>query len=250
MRALVLSPLLWLAAIAAGIGVSLYGGSLQGDDPMAPILFVAGGGVALVALAMLVISWRASRRRSYAEAVRSTDVVARWQVYPSDQEAFRAVDAARSGRLWSLKNALALPGRPPAEGYPVVVGRESLLVGDRLYDRGANEFGAPGEVVYQQGVPGFIEISCLLKTTKAPLIQVLRFPVPATAETEAARAYAHLAAQVRAEDRDRIRGTFRDHFEAADQPDDSPHRLQRRRKWLLPLIALFILAMAALVFIR
>ncbi|MEA3041339.1 MAG: hypothetical protein QOC65_828 [Sphingomonadales bacterium] len=250
MRTFVLSPLLWLAAIAAGIGVSLYGGSLQGDDPMAPILFIGGGGVAVVALVMLVISWRAGRRRSYAAAVHSADAVARWQVYPSDQEAFRAVDAARSGRLWSLKNALALPDRPPPEGYPVVVGHESLLVGDRLYDRGAHEFGTPGEVVYQQGTPGFIEISCLLKTTKAPLIQVLRFPVPASAEMEAARAHAHLAAQVRAEDRDRIRGTFPDHFEAADQRDDSPHRLQQRRKWLLPLIALFILAMAAFVFIR
>jgi len=250
MRAFIMSPLPWLAAITAGISVSLYGGSLQGDDPMAPILFVAGAGAALVALVMLVVSWRASRRQSYAAAVRSSDAVARWQVFPSDHEAFQAVDAARSGRLWSLKNALPLPARPPLEGYPVIVGDQSLLVGDRLHDRGPHEFGTPGEVVYQKGAPGFIEISCLLKTTKAPLIQVLRLPAPAAAQAEAERAYAHLAAQVRAEDRDRIRGTFQAHFEAADQRDDTPHRLQRRRKWLLPLLACFILAMAAFVFLR
>lgn len=250
MRALILSPLLWLAALAAGAALALYGGSLQGNDPMAPRLFFAGVGIAITALLMMVVAWRASRRRSYTAAVQSTDAIARWQVYSSDMEAFRAVDDARSGRLWSLKNALNLPSDVPLEGFPVVVGEESLLVGDRLYDHGPKEFGTPGEVDLVEGSPGFLEISCLLKTTKAPLIQVLRIPVPAAARVAAAAAFAHLAAQVQPHDRDRIRATFGAHFEAAGQADDAPHRLQRRRKWLLPLIALFILAMAAFVFIR
>lgn len=245
MRATILSGWLWLGVLLAGIGLSAYGGTLPGNDPMAPILFFAGIGVATLALAMLIVVWRASRGRSYAAAVQSTDAIARWQVYPSDHQGFLVADAARAGRLWSLKNKLKLPGDVPLEGYPVVIGEESLLVGEKLYAHGLQEFGTPGEVVLHEGHPGFIEVSCRLETTKAPLIVVLRMPVPAAAREAAARGAAHLTAQVRPHDRERIYRTFGDHFEAAGQADDSPHRMQRRRKVVLPLVALFIVALSA-----
>lgn len=244
------AALLWLAVLAAGIALFAYGGTMDMRSPMAMPLVYAGALVALLGLVMLVISWRASRRRAYAAAVQSTDAVARWQVYRSDMEAFRRVDAARAGRLWSLKNLLKFPEPVPAEGFPIVIGEKSLLFGDKLYQYGLEEFGDAGEVFLQEGHPGFLEISCYLKTTKAPLINVLRIPVPAAAREAAARAFAHLQSQVKPHDRERLRSTFGAHFEAAEQATDAPHRLQRRRKIVLPLIALLCLALGAFVFFR
>jgi hypothetical protein len=234
--------LLCLAGLAAGIGLFLYGGTMDARSSQAGPLVFAGIGAALISLAMLIVSWRSSRRRDYAAAVRSTDAVARWQVYPSDMEAFRRVDSARSGRLWSLKNLLKFPDSVPLEGFPIVVGEKSLLFGDKLYSYGLEEFGEAGEICLQ---PGFLEISCYLKTTKAPLINVLRIPVPAAAREQAERAFEHLQGQIKPQGRERLRRTFHDHFEAAEQSTDAPHRLQRRRKVVIPLLALFILALAA-----
>ena len=158
--------------------------------------------------------------------------------------AFRKIDAARAGRLWSLKNFLKFPDPVPPEGFPIVIGEKSLLFADRLYQHGLAEFGDAGEVSLQEGHPGFLEISTYLETTKAPLINVLRIPVPAAASEPAARAFAHLQNQVTPYSRKRLRSTFGAHFEAADQATDAPHRLQRRRKVLIPVLALLILGMA------
>lgn len=239
-----------LAVLAAGIASFLYGGTMDMREPMAEPLVFAGIGLALAALVMLFVAWRASRRRAYSAAVQSTDAVARWQVYPSDMEAFRALDQARAGRLWSLKNFLKFPHPVPLEGFPIVVGEKSLLFGDKLYRYGLEEFGDAGEIYLHEGQPGFLEISSYLKTTKAPLINVLRIPVPAAARDQAARAFAHLQSQIKPHDRERLRSTFGAHFEAAEQATDAPHRLQRRRKIVLPLIALFCFALGAFVFFR
>jgi hypothetical protein len=158
--------------------------------------------------------------------------------------AFRKIDQARTGRLWSLANSLKFPGQVPTEGFPVIIGEKSLLVGDRLYRHGLEQFGAAGNVLLQDGQPGFLEVSCYLETTKAPLIVVLRIPVPAAARQEAARAAAHLESQVTARDRDRLRSTFGDHFEAVGQQTDAPHRMQRRRKIVIPVLALFLIGLA------
>lgn len=241
------SASIWLAVLAAGIALFFYGATMNVREPMAMPLVYAGPAVALVGLIMLIVTWRASRRRAYADAVGASDAVARWQVYPSDMEAFRSVDAARAGRLWSLKNFLKLPDPAPPEGYPVVVGETSLLIGDKLHDYGLEELGTTGEVTIHEGNPGFIEIHSMLQTAKQPLILVRRIPVPAGAGEEAAKAFTHLAAQVKPEDRARVRSRFAAHFEAADQATDAPHRLQRRRKVVIPLLALFFLAMLAFI---
>jgi len=245
MRGIGLSLLL----MAAGIGLFLYGATLPGSDANAENLVIAGGALVLIGLVALVIAIRARRRQAYQEAVSDTDAIARWRVYPSDMEAFEAVDAARSGRLWSLKNSLNLPSQVPPEGFPVVIGETTLLVGDKFYDLGLAQFGKPGEVSWQEGHPGFIEVSCELETTKTPLIVVLRIPVPASARQEAARAFAHLQAQVKPHDRERLHARFGTHFEAASQSDDSPHRLQRRRPYVFGAVALFCLIMLAIIFL-
>lgn len=234
-----------LAVLAVGIAAFLYGGTLDLREPMAEPLVYAGIGLIVAALAMLLVAWRGARRSAYAAAARSTDSVARWQIYPPDMAAFRQIDEARAGRLWSLKNSLKLPAQVPPEGFPVVVGEKSLLVGDKFFPYGLEEFGSAGEVLLQQGNPGFLEISFYLETTESPLIVVLRIPVPAAAGEAAARAAAHLESQVKPHDRERLLSTFCDNFEYVGQQTDAPHRMQRRRKVVLPLVALFIFALAA-----
>lgn len=233
-----------LAVLAAGIAAFLYGGTMDVREPVAEPLVYSGIGLVLVALAMLIVTWRRSRARAYTEAAESPDSIARWRIYPTDMAAFRRIDSARAGRLWSLKNHLKFPEPVPQEGFPVVVGETSLLIADKYYEYGLKRFGDAGHVLLQQGHPGFLEISCYITTTKAPLILVLRIPVPAAAREEAERAAAHLESQVTPNHRDRIRQLFGDHFEAAGQETDAPHRMQRRRKVVLPLVALFILALA------
>jgi hypothetical protein len=237
--------LLCLIGLAAGVALFLYGGTMDARAPQAEPLVFTGIGVALLSLAMLAPTWRGARRRAYSAVVEATDAVARWQVYPSDMAAFRKLDAARAGRLWSLENLLKFPDPVPLEGFPIVIGETSLLFGDKLYPYGLEEFGEAGEVHLQAGRPGFLEISCYAKTTRSPLINVLRVPVPEAARAEAERAAEHLSKGVKAQSREQIRRAFHAHFEAAEQASDAPHRLQRRRKIVFPLVALFILALAA-----
>jgi hypothetical protein len=239
-----------VALLAAGIAMFLYGGTLDMRAPEAEPLVYSGIGLALVSLVVLLVAWRRSRRKAVTAAAQSTDAVARWQVYGTDMEAFRVVERAREGRLWSLKNLLKFPDPVPLEGFPIVIGEKSLLFGDKLYQYGLEELGDAGEVVLHEGNPGFLEISCYLKTTKAPLINVLRIPVPAAAREQAALALAHIESQIRPESRARLHATFGDHFEAAGQLTDAPHRMQRRRRIVLPLLALFILALAGFIAYR
>ena len=92
-----------VALLAAGIAMFLYGGTMDMHAPEAEPLVYSGIGLALVSLVVLFVAWRLSRRKAVAAAAQSTDAVARWQVYATDMESFRALDRAREGRLWSLK---------------------------------------------------------------------------------------------------------------------------------------------------
>jgi hypothetical protein len=237
------ASLIGLAFLAAGAAMFLYGGTMNMSAPEAEPLIYSGIGLVLISLIVLFVAWRRSRREAFSAAVDSADSVARWQVHATDMESFRAVERAREGRLWSLKNHLKFPNPVPLEGFPIVFGEKSLLLGDRLYQNGLKEFGDAGDVVLHDGQPGFLEISSYLETTKAPLIIILRIPVPAGAREQAIRALAHVEAQINPAHRTRLRRRFSDHFEAAGQATDAPHRMQRRRKIVLPLIALFILAL-------
>ncbi len=174
---------------------------------------------------------------------------AKWQIYPSDMEAFRIIDGRRAGRLWSLKNSMKMPKKVAMEGFPIVVGEKSLTVGDRTYAYGLEEFGTAGEAALHEGEPGFIEVSCILEAGSKPMISVLRFPVPASARGEAARALAFFDSQIAPANRERIHRRFGAHFEAVAQETDEPHRLQRRRKWLIPALALFFIVQLAVLFL-
>jgi|GEM_PF-5250794 len=244
------TSLIAVAMLAAGVAMSMYGGTMDIREPMSEPLLYSGIGLALVSLVVFCVAWRSSRRKAVSAAAQSTDAVARWQVHADDMKSFRALERAREGRLWSLDNYLKFPDPVPAEGFPIVFGEKSLLFGDKLYKYGLDELGGAGEVVLHEGQPGFLEISTYLETTNAPLIIVLRIPVPAAAREQAVRALAHVESQIKPRQRARLHATFRDHFEAAGQATDAPHRMQRRRKVVLPLIALFCLALGAFIFFK
>lgn len=243
MRSPVPAVVIVLGLFAGGVAVSIYGGTLSGNDPLAPILFFAGAGVALVALVSLIPLWRRSRRRKYAIALNTADAIARWRVSPEDMARFRSIDAARRGRFRTLKNYLKLPRTVPPGGFPIVVGETFLLIADRLYDFGMKEFGTPGEVTWHEGDPGFIEISTELQLSKGSTVLTLRLPVPAGARDEAAKGFAHLGSQINPHDRTEIYRKFGGHFHAAMQPDDTPYRMPRKAKIRLLAVAVFILAM-------
>ena len=179
----------------------------------------------------------------------SPGALAKWQIFPADMEAFRIVDARRGGRLWSLKNSMKMPKNVALEGFPIVVERQSLVVGDRTYAHGLKEFGTAGEVALHEGEPGFIEISCILETGGKPVIVVLRLPVPASAREEAAKALVYFDSQIAPANRERIHRRFAAHFEAASAGTDEPHRLQQRRKWLIPALALFLIGLVVVIFL-
>lgn len=240
---------LWIAGLLGGAGMAAYGGAaLQATDPLVMPLLVAGAGLFISSLVMLVLCWRASRRRAYVATLGATDAIARWQVYPADMESFRAIDSARARRLWSLANSVSFPDDVPMEGFPIVVGASSLLIADRLYDQGLAQFGLPGEIRLHPGKPGFLEIHSYLPTDRGRVhVIVARIPVPAAARAEGEKAFDHLNALIKPADRTHIHRRFAAHFEATEQGDDSPHRLQRRRKWLVPALALLFAAILMII---
>lgn len=236
-----------LLVIAAGIGLFAYGGTMPGYDDTALYLVIAGAALIPIGLIALVFAFRARGRGAYREALASADWVARWQVYPSDMNAFREIDAARAGRRWSMKNFLKLPRSVPQEGFPVRVGETALLIGDRYYRYGLKELGEPGDAAWHEGAPGFIEISCFVPMqTGVRNMWVLRIPVPAAAREQAAIAFRHIEAQINPYERERLRRHFATHFEAAEQATDEPHWQMKRRPWVLGAIAAWCLLMIAI----
>jgi hypothetical protein len=238
-----------LLIIAAGIGLFAYGGTMPGYDDTALYVVIAGAALVPIGIVLLILAIRRRRRAAYAAALAAPDAIARWQIYPSDLAAFREIDAARARRRWSLKNFLKLPRSVPPEGIPVVVGQTWLLVGDRYFDLGLGSFGKPGEVTWHDGAPGFIESHGFIPgQTGVRNIIVARILVPASAREQGLRAFRHFEAQVVPHERESMRRHFGQHWEAVDQVDDSPHPVQRRRTLVLSLIALWCLAMLAIVF--
>ena len=137
----------------------------------------------------------------------------------------------------------------PQEGFPVRIGETALLIGERFYRYGFKEFGEAGDVTWHEGAPGFLEISCFIPMqTGVRNMMVLRIPVPAAAREQGAIAFRHIETQISPYERERLRRHFGTHFEAAEQATDEPHWQQRRRPWVLGAIALWCLAMLAIVF--
>ncbi|HST36231.1 MAG TPA: hypothetical protein VLK25_06340 [Allosphingosinicella sp.] len=239
---------LWLGVVAGGVALFFYGGTMDARAALAMPLVCAGGVLVLAGLAMLVVVWRSSRATAYVTAAQSPDAIARWQVSSQDMEAFRRLDSARAGRLWSLANSLSFPSNVPPEGFPVIFGERSLVIGDRLYDFGIGHFGTPGEMILLPGQPGFLEIHSFMEVNRRRShIAVLRVPVPAAARGEAETVLAHFQTTIAPSARAHIHRWFAAHFEAVAQAEDIPHRLQRRRKWLIPALIVFCLAMLAIV---
>src|SRR5258705_946981 len=237
-----------IAAIVFGASLLLYGAALDPSDPVTAVFWVVGLLLFVGGLVSVIPIWLGrSRRKDWLELQWSV-VVACWQVSPDDVERFRAIDAARRTRLWSLKNRLKLPKVVPPEGIPVVVGETSLAVGDQLYEFGVSQFETLGEVSWREGNPGFIELSSELDLSKGSTVVAVRLPVPEAARSEAARAFAHLRSKIDPRNRAEIYGKFGTHFQAAMQATDTPHPMQRRGKRFLIGFAVVCPAVVGIIF--
>lgn len=237
-----------LAAIFVGAVLFLYGSSLIPGETVTTILLVAGFLLFVGGLGSLIPLWWRGRHRKDVLALQSTEAIARWQVSPEDVERFRAIDAGRRARLWSLKNALKVPKDVPPEGILVVVGENALAVADAYYEFGVSQFERLGEVTWHEGSPGFIELSSELDLSKGSTIATVRLPVPDAARSEAAKAVAHLRSKIDPSNRDNIYGKFGYHFQAAMQPTDDPHPMKLKGKNFLIGFTVVCLAVLGLIF--
>jgi hypothetical protein len=237
------SSVLWRFAVAL-----IAGGSwlvLRADYapyPPIPTSAIIGGILVLAGLILVIVVFRDSFRREYQAALHSPDAIARWRVDQANLKAFRAIDAARNGRIWSLKNFLKLPRVVPPDGLPIVVGEHSLIAG-RKWVREFTAFGTTlVDVTWHEGDPGFIELHSEIMMSNGTAITVMRIPVPTAARSEAAKAFSHLKAQIDPHYCDEIHWKFGAHFEAATQPTDAPHRLQSLNRYVLVAVIAFFLA--------
>lgn len=232
------------ALIVGGVGIMLLGSLFES---FGPIFWAPGLLLALAGLVSLLPLWLRRQDRKDALALQSGDAIARWHVSRQDMERFRAIDAARGGRLRSLKNRLKLPATVPPDGISVVVGDKSLAVGDRLWRFKTWQFNELGDVSWHEGNPGFIELSSELQLSKGSTVQAARVPAPDAARTEAARAFAHLSA-IAEPHRDEMHRKFGFHFHAAMQPTDAP--LRRVNRFVLAAVIAFFPTVFAIVWLR
>lgn len=244
----VLMRLLTFALLAGGIWMVVYGGTqLPAYSSFAAPLVFTGAALTLAGLVMAVLLLRDFFRRQDRALLDSPDAIARWQLSSDEVERFRKIDAARAGRLWSLKNRLKLPRNVPPEGITVVVLQKCVGVADRLYHFTMSPFKTLSEVTWNEGDPGFIELSCDLKLSRGSTVDVARIPVPVAARAKAAGAFAYLKAQIAPGRREEMYRKFGIHFEAALQPTDAPHRLAFVNKYVFVGIgAFFVIAFAVI----
>jgi hypothetical protein len=173
-------------AFAAGIALVVWGFSTEGSDGLLWLVWVAAG-VAL--MAGVVISVRRRGRQMREDLLAGKDVVARWQLSSSDIAAFQPIEAERVAADKYSRNWLSIPGEAPIGGVPIVLGRRTWLIGNRLYPMGASYFGLLANVAMFEGDPGYIEVAVLgQKSGPGYLLLLLRLPVPAQARTVACAA--------------------------------------------------------------
>jgi len=237
-----------VALMVGGAGLMLLGIIFSGSGgTFGPILLAPGLLLVVASLVSLLFLWIGRQDRKDALALQSADAIARWHVSQQEFERFRALDAARGGRLLSLKNRLKLPPTVPPEGISVVVGDKSLAVGDRLWRFKTWQFHELGDVSWYEGDPGFFELSSELQLAKGSTAQAVRVPVPVAARTEAAPAFAHLRA-IAEPHRDEMHRKFGFHFYAARQPTDAPLRPVNRFAQLA--VIAFLTTVFAIVWFR
>ena len=140
-----------------------------------------------------LVAWTVAR--TVAGLRRGVGVMGRWRVDASTWRSFLELDAKLGSAPDSLANDLSLKKDAAAKGVEVIVGQEGVLIGDnviRLPRRGLPEITLAG-LRMEPGTPVCIELHLYYPPTPtrsgtSPARRaLLRFPVAATAEREAAR---------------------------------------------------------------
>lgn len=167
-------------------------------------------GLALIIGAIVAIRRKGGQLRDDLRAGR--DVIARWQVSPSDLGAFHDLDRRRTDQDSDFCNQLSFPDTAPTEGLPIIIGRQDWMIGDRLY-RGSPPVGMLfANVATLEGDPGYLEVA-MLQPRNGPgyFLVLLRVPVPADARSAARMAADHLAASVPPSNHEQLARYFPDY---------------------------------------
>ena len=169
-------------------------------------------GLALIIGAIVAIRRKGGQLREDLQAGR--DVIARWQVSPSDLGAFHDLDRRRTDQDSDFANQLSLPDTAPPEGLSIIIGRQDWMIGDRLY-RGSPPIGMLfANVATLDGDPGYIEVATLLPRQGTGYFLMLgRVPVPAGARSAARTAADHLAGRVPPSNHDLLARYFPDYVD-------------------------------------
>lgn len=137
--------------------------------------------------------------RGRAKLLAGIGVIARWQVQPSEWEAFRGLDSRRIARDLSLSNEFWIRKAVPAAPVEVIVGERSALVDGSYHS--LKPGGLPGlrAVGWIEGSPACLEFSLLYPRSRhsPPVPTTVRIPVPASARGEAGRVLAHYQQRLR-----------------------------------------------------
>lgn len=192
---------LWVAVMLGGL--ACIGGGVvlinTADWPVTIALLLVTGVLATVGgFGGTMVFWR--HPRLHRDLRTGRGIIARWQVGAERWAQFRALEARLRAADTVLRNELVLPAADPPLPVAIIVGPEAVLVGEDFH---ALEGGLPAIVRAETifGPPLCIEIGIYYPPggdSEDAFENVLRFPVGAGADAEAAKVLAHYRARVAA----------------------------------------------------
>ena len=190
-----------LSVMLGGLGA--IGGAVvlinTADWPTTIALLLVAGILATVGgFGGLMVFWRHPRLHRELRAGRG--IVGRWPVGAERWAQFRVLEEARRADPTAPRNEYDLPPRDPPLPVTIIIGPDAVLIGDSFH---ALEGGLPALVRAESvfGPPLCIEIGIYYPQggdSDDAFENVLRFPVGAGADAEAAKVLAHYRARVAA----------------------------------------------------
>lgn len=184
----------WFLVLLAGAALIRFGALREeriGEDWTAIVPLALGFTLAPFGIVFLIRALFAARGR--ARLLAGHRVIARWSVYPSEWEQFRALDERRSGADPSFVNDLWIRRSAPAGPVEVVVGETGLLIDDSYH--GLRPGGLPElrEVRWLDGPPTCLEFALRYPRGRygGSVPTTLRVPVPAGSRGLAQRVVDH-----------------------------------------------------------
>jgi hypothetical protein len=237
MRNSVQSLLFALAVIALGLGY-LYWVTTNFDVGMrlgqkSPTVTVPGFIAVALGLWLTLRTFLLVRIRD--ALLRGEGALAYWRISPSEWDAWRVHDAARSASWPTLRNKLRPAGGPaPMEGMPIVIGPRTIVMGRSIVPlnvTGFSPFAIWGlcDVSLADGPSPSLEFTRYIVSQHAIThnVDLVRIPVGGAGRSQAQRVLDHFAAAIPDIHRARERGMFPDHFMAMTGDSGAAARVRR-----------------------